>query len=155
MIQVKEVMTTRVISFEADTPVDEVARRLAGSHITGAPVVTADGYVIGIVSETDVFTKKGPTARDIMSPQVISITEETGIDEAANLLVGERIRRVPVLKEGRLVGLISRSDILDFFATRVWTCTTCGSGEHGLRQPERCSACSGMAFTLERAHPRH
>jgi CBS domain-containing protein len=155
MIAVKDVMTTKVISFEASTPAEEVANRLAATRITGAPVVTPEGYVIGIVSETDVFTKKGSTAADIMSPQVISITEETGIDEAADLLVGERIRRLPVLREGRLVGLISRSDILDFFATRVWTCTTCGAGEHGLRQPDRCSACSGTEFRLDRAHPRH
>jgi CBS domain-containing protein len=155
MTPVKEVMTTDVISFHEDTPVEEIAAALSGRHITGAPVVTSEGYVVGIVSEVDVFAKKGHTARDIMSPHVISITEDTGIDQAARLLVGERIRRLPVLREGRLVGLISRSDILEFFATRVWACSTCGQGEHGLEQPERCSACSGTRFTLERAHPRH
>ena len=77
--------------------------------------------------QVDVFTKKGQTARDIMSPHVISITEDTGIDQAARLLAGERIRRLPVLREGRLIGLVSRSDVLQFFATRVWTCTTCGN----------------------------
>ena len=86
---------------------------------------------------------------------MISITEDTGIDEAACLLAGERIRRLPVLKNGRLVGLISRSDVLEFFATRVWTCAACGSSEHGLEQPERCHACAGTEFRLERAHPRH
>src|SRR6266487_4281343 len=118
MIPVKDVMTTHVISFHEDTPVAKVAERLAESHITGAPVVTNDGFVVGIVSEVDVFSKRGTVARDIMSPQVISITEDTGIDEAARLLAGERIRRLPVLKNGRLVGLISRSDVLAFFATR-------------------------------------
>src|SRR5262252_4795652 len=154
MIPVKEVMTTQVISFREDTPVDEIARRLSNSHITGGPVVTADGYVVGIVSEVDVFSKRGGVARDIMSPQVISITEETGIDEAARLLAGERIRRLPVVKNGRLRGLISRSDVLEFFATRVWTCIECGYSEHGLEAPERCAACSGSEFRLERAHPR-
>jgi CBS domain-containing protein len=155
MIPVKEVMTTEVISFREDTPVSEIAERLAASHITGGPVVTDDGYVVGIVSEVDVFSKRGTLARDIMSPQVISITEDTGIDEAARLLAGERIRRLPVLKNGRLIGLISRSDVLEFFATRVWTCTACGHSEHGLEAPERCPACSSSEFTLERAHPRH
>jgi CBS domain-containing protein len=154
MIPVKDVMTTDVMSFHQDTPVEEIAGALAARHITGAPVVTPEGFVVGIVSEVDVFTKKGSTARDIMSAQVISITEDTGIDQAARLLAGERIRRLPVLKEGRLVGLISRSDVLEFFATRVWTCSACGNGEHGLEQPERCSACSGTRFTLMRAHPR-
>jgi CBS domain-containing protein len=154
MIPVKDVMTTDVISFHEETPVEEIASALAERHITGAPVVTPEGFVVGIVSEVDVFGRKGRTARDIMSPHVISITEDTGIDQAARLLAGERIRRLPVLKEGRLVGLVSRSDVLEFFATRVWAGSTCGQGEHGLEQPEHCSACSGTTFTLERAHPR-
>src|SRR2546427_5068471 len=155
MTPVKDVMTTDVISFQEDTPVDAIAEALSARHITGAPVVTPEGFVVGIVSEVDVFTKKGQTARDLMSPHVISITEDTGIDEAARLFAGERIRRLPVLKNGRLVGLISRSDVLEFFATRVWTCTACGGSEHGLEPPECCSACSGTSFRLERAHPRH
>src|SRR5215831_1457246 len=134
MTPVKEVMTTQVISFREDTPVEEIAERLSNGHITGAPVVTE--------------------ARDIMSPHVISITEDTGIDAAARLLAGERIRRLPVLRQGRLVGLVSRSDVLEFFATRVWTCAACGHGEHGLEAPKRCASCSGTEFTLERAH-RH
>jgi CBS domain-containing protein len=155
MIPVKEVMTTDVISFGEETPVDEIADRLSRGRITGAPVVTADGFVVGIVSEVDVFSKRGAVARDIMSPHVISITEETGIDEAARLLAGERIRRLPVLRHGRLVGLVSRSDVLEFFATRVWTCSACGHSEHGLEAPERCASCSGSSFRLDRAHPRH
>jgi CBS domain-containing protein len=154
MTPVKDVMTTDVISFREDTPVDEIAARLSRGRITGAPVVTAEGYVVGIVSEVDVFSKRGAAARDIMSPHVISISEDTGIDEAARLLAGERIRRLPVLRHGRLVGLVSRSDVLEFFATRVWTCSACGHGEHGLEAPERCASCSGASFTLERAHPR-
>jgi CBS domain-containing protein len=152
MVPVKEVMTTRVISFREDTPVDEIAERLSQNHITGAPVVTEDGFVVGIVSEVDVFTKHGSEARDVMSSHVISISEDTGIDQAARLLAGERIRRLPVLKHGRLVGLISRSDVLEFFASRVWSCTACGHAEHGLEQPARCATCSGASFTLERAH---
>src|SRR5258708_19169592 len=154
MTPVKEVMTTRIICFSEDTPVEEVAGRLARGHITGAPVVTAEGFVVGIVSEVDVFSKRGAVARDIMSRHVISISEDTGIEEAARLLAGERIRRLPVLRQGRLVGLVRRSDVLEFFATRVGTCTACGEGEHGLEAPQRCASCSGTAFTLERAH-RH
>src|SRR5207302_1452532 len=82
---------------------DEIASTLTSKRITGAPVVANEGHVVGIVSETDVFSKKGKTARDIMSPRVISVTEETGIDEAARLLIGERIRRVPVIRGGKMV----------------------------------------------------
>jgi CBS domain-containing protein len=155
MIPVREVMTTDVLAFEEDTPVEEVAAELLTRHFTGAPVIDAGGSVVGIVSEVDVFTKRGSLARDIMSRHVISITEDTGIDEAARLLAHERIRRLPVLRGGKLVGLISRADVLNFFVDRVWTCNACGHSEHGLEQPARCDVCSGDDFRLERAHPRH
>jgi len=155
MIPVKEVMTRNVVTFREDETVEEVAQTLASKRITGAPVVAADGAVVGIVSETDVFTKKGKTVRDIMSPHVISVTEEMGIDEAARLLVGERIRRVPVIKRGKMVGLLSRSDVLDFFAKTRWTCNVCGRWERGLERPERCFSCSSTDIRLERADPGH
>ncbi len=155
MIPVKEVMTRNVITFREDTPVEEVAQTLNTKHITGAPVMSSDGMVVGIVSEVDVFTKKGALARDIMSQHVISVTEDTGIDEAARLLAGERIRRVPVIKRGKMVGLLSRSDVLDFFAKTRWTCAVCGRWERGLERPERCFSCSSTDIHLERADPGH
>jgi CBS domain-containing protein len=155
MIPVKEVMTRNVITFREDTPVEEVAQTLATKRITGAPVVGGDGLVVGIISEVDVFSKKGKLARDIMSTHVISVTEDTGIDEAARLLAGERIRRVPVIKRGKMVGLLSRSDVLDFFAKTRWTCAVCGRWERGLERPERCFSCSSTDIHLERADPGH
>src|SRR5882672_11342967 len=155
MIPVKEVMTRNVISFKEDTTVEEIAQTLTSKRITGAPVVAADGHVVGIVSEIDVFSKKGKLARDIMSPNVITVTEDTGIDEAARLLIGEKIRRVPVIKRGKMVGLLSRSDVLDFFATTRWTCNVCGRWERGLEQLERCHSCSSTDIRLERADPGH
>jgi CBS domain-containing protein len=155
MIPVKEVMNRNVITFREDTPIDEIASTLVTKRITGAPVVSAEGHVVGIVSETDVFSKKGKTARDIMSQRVISVTEETGIDEAARLLIGERIRRVPVIRGGKMVGLLSRSDVLDFFAKTRWTCKVCGWWERSLEKPDRCYSCSSADLQLERADPGH
>jgi len=148
-------MTRNVITFREDTPVEEIAQTLSSRRITGAPVVAGDGLVVGIVSEVDVFSKKGAVAKDIMSPHVISVTEDTGIDEAARLLAGERIRRVPVIKGGKMVGLLSRSDVLDFFAKTRWTCNVCGRWERGLERPERCFSCSSTDIHLERADPGH
>jgi len=155
MIPVKEVMTRNVITFREDTPVEEIAQTLSSRRITGAPVVAGEGLVVGIVSEVDVFSKKGAVAKDIMSPHVISVTEDTGIDEAARLLAGERIRRVPVIKGGKMVGLLSRSDVLDFFAKTRWTCNVCGRWERCLERPERCFSCSSTDIHLERADPGH
>ena len=153
MIPVKDVMTRNVITFREDTTLEEITMTLASKHITGAPVVADEGHVVGIVSESDVFSKKGKLARDIMSPRVISVTEETGIDEAARLLIGERIRRVPVVRGGKMVGLLSRSDVLDFFAKTRWTCKICGWWERSLEKPARCYSCSSTDLQLERADP--
>jgi CBS domain-containing protein len=153
MIPVKDLMRRRVITFKEDTPIDEVAETLRRRKITGAPVLDQAGEVVGIVSELDVFTKPGRTAGDIMSSHVISVSEETGIDEAARILAGERIRRLPVMSAGKMVGLISRSDVLDFFASSHWACSTCGNTERGLHAPLRCPSCQGTKFTLQRAEP--
>lgn len=150
MIPVKDVMTTKVITFDQDLEVGEVAERLARANITGAPVTDPEGHVVGIVSEVDVFTKKGKKASDIMSRHVISIGEDTGIEEAARLLADQRIRRLPVMAQGRMVGLLSRSDILEFFAHSLWTCQACGQGYRGLEAPGACDFCSGTEFRLER-----
>jgi CBS domain-containing protein len=155
MIPVKEVMNRNVITFREDTPIEEIASTLVARRITGAPVVSLEGHVVGIVSETDVFSKKGTVARDIMSPRVVSVTEETGIDEAARLLIGERIRRVPVIRGGKMVGLLSRSDVLEFFARTRWTCKVCGWWERSLEKPARCYSCSSTDLQLERADPGH
>src|SRR5205085_4995172 len=60
----------------------------------------------------DLLSRPGGTAGAVMSPQVISVTEETSVDEVAQLFINERIRRVPVLARGRLVGIVSRADLL-------------------------------------------
>jgi CBS domain-containing protein len=153
MIPVKDVMTRNVTTFREDTPIEEITMTLASKRITGAPVVAEEGHVVGIVSESDVFSKKGKVARDIMSQRVISVSEETGIDEAARLLIGERIRRVPVVRGGKMVGLLSRSDVLDFFAKTRWTCKICGWWERSLEKPARCFSCSSTDLQLERADP--
>ncbi len=155
MITVKEVMTRDVITFREDTPVGQVADTLSERRITGAPVMDSEGYVIGIVSEMDVISKRGRTAADIMSPNVITVGEDTSLQEAAKILGGERIRRLPVLSAGRLVGLLSRSDVLEFFTHSQWTCTNCGDWDRGLVAPERCDRCGQTSFRLERTHPGH
>src|SRR5437762_11779894 len=97
-------MTRNVITFREDTPVEEIASTLTSKRITGAPVVANEGHVVGIVSETDVFSKKGKVARDNVSRRIISGTEETAIAEAARRILGERISRVPVIRCGKMTG---------------------------------------------------
>lgn len=110
---VKEIMTEDVIVVPPAMPVREVANLLNERSVSGVPVVDDEGRVLGVVSEVDVVGRQGATASDIMSKQVISVTEETDIDEVLHLFLNERIRRVPVLSDGqRLVGIVSRSDLV-------------------------------------------
>ena len=109
---VKEIMTKDVVTVAPAMPVREVAKLLGERDVSGVPVINDEGRVLGVVSELDIVSRKGDTAADIMSKQVISVTEETDVDEVAHLFYNQRIRRVPVLSDGQLVGIVSRSDLL-------------------------------------------
>ncbi len=110
---VKEIMTKDVITVPSVMPVRDVANLLSESTISGVPVVDDGGRVLGVVSELDVVSRQGATAADIMSKQVISVTEDTDVDEVLHLFLNQRIRRVPVLSGGQhLVGIVSRSDLV-------------------------------------------
>ncbi len=111
-VLVKEIMTKDVLTVSPGMPVREVARLLRDRDVSGVPVINDEGRVLGVVSELDVVSRKGDTAADIMSKQVISVTEETDVDEVVLLFYNQRIRRVPVLSDGHLVGIVSRSDLL-------------------------------------------
>src|SRR5205814_8329815 len=103
--------------------------------------------------ELDVCSRKCETAKAIISHNVSSITEDATRVEAAALLAGGRMRRLPVLSKGKMVGLLYRSDVLEFFTHSHWTCRRCGHGARGLRAPEQCRHCSGTDFVLERTQP--
>jgi CBS-domain-containing membrane protein len=109
---IREIMTREVVTVPATMPIQEVAALLRERRITGVPVVDDRGRVLGVVSEVDLLSRRGATAGDIMSREVISVTEETDVDEVARLFVDWRIRRVPVLADGRLVGIVGRADLL-------------------------------------------
>jgi CBS domain-containing protein len=105
-------MTREVATVAVELPVQAVTALLHERQITSAPVVDEQGHVLGMISELDVLSRPGLTAGAVMSPQVISVSEETGVEEVARLFANERIRSVPVLSEGRLVGIVSRADLL-------------------------------------------
>ncbi len=152
-ILAREIMTEDVVSVGPDTPVDRVARLLAEHRITGVPVVDEERRVIGIVSEYDVISKPGKVAQDIMSREVISVSEETPAESVAQILTEQRVRRVPVLRAGRLVGIVSRADLVRLFALTRWTCEDCGYFVRGFQRPRRCDACGSQRFVLDREPP--
>ena len=112
-MSVKEIMTKDVITVPPAMPVREVANLLSERNVSGVPVIDDEGRVLGVVSELDVVGRQGATAADVMSKQVISVTEETDVREVVQLFLNERVRRVPVLSgEQRLIGIVSRSDLV-------------------------------------------
>lgn len=135
-----EIMTTHVITVHDESSIGDAARLLARHRISGLPVVDRSGALIGIVTEHDLIAKQGETVAEIMSRGVISITPETNIEEVAHLLANRHIRRVPVLDGGRLVGIVSRSDLVQQIAMR-WVCETCGEVVRGEAPPETCPRC--------------
>lgn len=114
-----EIMTCKVSTIHPAASVQEVAHLLSREHISGAPVVTADGMIIGIVTEADIIgrvDREGLCVADIMSQQIIAVKEDTSVNEIATLLAKHKIKRVPVVRDSKLVGIVSRADIVDAVA---------------------------------------
>jgi CBS domain-containing protein len=143
----KDLMTRDVITVTPDTPILGIARLLADRHISAVPVTDADRRVVGIVSEGDLLHQvggfedekpgffealfsdpgrmaaqyakgHGRVARDVMTRDVISVTEDAPAAEIAKLLDKNHIRRVLVLKDGRLAGVVTRADLLRAIVTQ-------------------------------------
>jgi CBS domain-containing protein len=111
----RDIMTRNVYTTSAEAGVQEVAQLLSRKNISGVPVLDKDGKMIGIVTEADIIGKvdrEGLRAADIMSPEIIAVDEETRVGEIAMLLTEHRIKRVPVVQHGKLVGIVCRADIV-------------------------------------------
>ena len=141
-MQVRDVMTTRVITVKEGQTRQQAAQLLSQHRISGLPVVNEDSTVVGVVTEFDVIGKEGNTVGDIMSRSIISVTPDTDLEEARRILVLERIKRLVVLEQGKLAGIVSRADLVKEVATR-WVCDVCGEVTHSEEQPDRCPRCHG------------
>jgi rubrerythrin len=89
-----------------------------------------------------------------MTTAVISVAEDTAIADVRHLLVERRIRRVPVVTAGRLVGIVSRRDVVALMATE-WVCQVCGEAIRGEHPPDACPKCHGGGdrFVLQEQAP--
>jgi CBS domain-containing protein len=140
-MKIRDVMTVRVLSVSPQTPVREVVRLMLENRISGVPVVDAAGHVIGVVSESDfvrrpeidtagpgspwlrLFTSAedqardfirthGRIAADVMSSPAITAPPDAPLGRVAHLMNANGIKRVPVAEDGRLVGIVTRADLL-------------------------------------------
>ena len=108
----KDIMTKKVITVGAEVPVKELAQRLLESAVSGVPVVDAKGKILGVTSEADLLAKKGALVRDIMNPKIFTVREDAPVEEIASLMTAEKIKRVLVVGENELAGIVSRADIV-------------------------------------------
>jgi CBS domain-containing protein len=112
----KDIMTRDVITASPALSVKELAMLLIKNQISGVPVADEHGKIVGLVSEADIIAKKGKQVQAIMSQQIVSVAEEASVEEIAQLMTTHRIKRVPVMNHGKLVGIVSRADIVNSIA---------------------------------------
>ncbi|CAH0305326.1 CBS domain-containing protein [Roseomonas sp. CECT 9278] len=140
-MRARDIMTTELVTVPPDMPTDALATLMADRHVSGAPVVDADGRLVGLVTDGDLMRRlsaredkpasflaallganaaqatsyaraHGRRVRDLMSTDLATVTEEATVEEVAHILETRRIRRVPVVRDGVLVGVVSRADLL-------------------------------------------
>lgn len=110
-----DIMTRKVYTIHPEASAQEAAQLLSQHRISGVPVVNADNKIIGMVTEADIISKlhrEGLLVSDIMTNEVISIGEDTPVGEIAMLLTERKIKRVPVISDDKLIGIVSRGDIV-------------------------------------------
>jgi len=139
-VKVADVMTTDVVTVHPDTTLKDVARTLSGRGISGLPVVDDEGRVLGVISEADILAKErrpreetlrerllherrngvkreARTAGEAMTSPAVTIAAHRWLDGAAALMLDCGINRLPVVdRAGRLVGIVTRADLVRAFA---------------------------------------
>jgi CBS domain-containing protein len=146
-MKVRDIMSTKVVTVSPNTTVRDIAGLMVEKHVSGLPVLSDSGTLVGVVSEGDLlrrpelgtqkhrrrwisffsgvdeqareFTKTHALrAGDVMTEQVIHVSEQTSLGDVVGLMEKHRIKRLPVLSDGKLVGIVSRADLLRALAAR-------------------------------------
>jgi CBS domain-containing protein len=130
-VRVAELMQKDVKAVRPDVSVADVIASLADAHVSGVPVVDRHGQMLGVISSSDVMTQEAEAqdtdarttllestlAQDIMTPHPLTIDPDADVREAAREMLYAEVHRLFVVQHGRLIGVISTSDIVRAVAT--------------------------------------
>jgi CBS domain-containing protein len=118
MLTAKDIVVTDVIAISAETTVEQAIHSVVTYRVSGLPIVADNGLLLGVITEYallaaayDPDVAREPVSRH-MTTDIISVEPDTPLERIADLFICHRIRRVFVVHDGRLLGLISRRDLL-------------------------------------------
>lgn len=135
-IKAGDIMTKNVATTAPDTPLMDLANMLRANRISGVPVVDRNGNVVGVITSVDLFLAMGvlkygttlqgektladfPVVSTVMAKNVITLTEDATLNDVIDKMINRGIHTLPIMRGGRLVGVIGRHDVLKHFYTVV------------------------------------
>ena len=121
-MKAQDIMNRPVVAATGTTTARDLAIQMLMGGYSGLPIADREGRVVGIVSELDIIRAlrtsrplEATTAEEIMTREVVSVDVGASVEEVMEILDTKRVVRVPVTEQGKLVGIISRSDVLRGF----------------------------------------
>jgi len=120
MLKAKAIMTTDLVTVTKDTDIYDAIHVMIARNVTGLPVIDSERNLVGVVTEKDVLSllynmeDRPGDVQDYMTQAVVAFDQEDSVAEIAASLKDHPFRRVPILKGGKLVGVVSRKDIIRF-----------------------------------------
>ena len=159
---VQERMSHPVITIKPETPIMDVHNLMRKEHIRRLPVIDERKRLVGIVSEKDILHAKPSgatslsvwevqyllseiTVEEVMTRDVITINEDTPLEEAARIMADNKIGGLPVLRDGKVVGIITETDLFKIFLEML------GARERGIRLAALVPNAPGGLFQLTKA----